>query len=55
MFQKGRETVNHFLLECELNNKIRDLDHLKMKKDNAQIWFEKRSSGNLNLAKKMLA
>ena len=46
-----RETVDHFLLQCEIYKDQRD----QMKKDIADIWFEKRTIGSLNLSKEMLA
>ena len=46
-----RETVDHFLLQCEIYKDQRD----QMKKDIAEIWFEKRTIGSLNLSKEMLA
>ena len=49
--EKDRETVDHFLLQCELYSKERD----QMKKNIAGMWFEQKSSGSLNLSKEMLA
>ena len=61
MFQKGlaqapnctrgkdRETVDQFLLQCEFQNKQID----QMKKNIAEMWFEQKSSGSLNLFSKV--
>ena len=48
---KNRETIDHFLLECEMYKDQRK----KMNMAISDMWFSKRSMGNLNLSKEMLA
>ena len=47
----SRETVDHFLLECQIYKDQRK----KMNKVVADMWFSKRSAGDLSLSKDILA
>ena len=49
--EKDRNTVDHFLHQCEIYKDQRD----QMKKSIAEIWFERRTMGSLNLSNEMLA
>ena len=49
-YVRDRETVKHFLMDCELYRETRG----KLVECVADIWFQKKSHGNLNLSRKLL-